>query len=49
MDDVVSKVNCGYVCVTGSEPLLQDICGLLEQIIYLTNNQENKCICILLE
>ncbi len=29
VDEVVSKVNCGYVCVTGGEPLLQDVCGLL--------------------
>ena len=29
VDDVVSKVNCGYVCLTGGEPLLQDVYGLL--------------------
>ena len=29
VDEVVSKVNCRYVCVTGGEPLLQDVYGLL--------------------
>ena len=29
VDEIVSQVNCDYVCVTGGEPLLQDVCGLL--------------------
>ena len=28
VDEVVSKVNCGYVCITGGEPLLQDVYDL---------------------